>query len=156
MISPPLEGEEGARPATPGGKERARRGYDDATLERAKDLRSRSTPAETQLWKCLRAGRLNDLKFRRQQPIGPYIADFVCQQARLIVELDGSQHIDSAHDGRRDAFLDSVGYRVVRFWNSQMIENRQGVLEAILAAASGPLPPTASRRAPPSPSRGEG
>jgi very-short-patch-repair endonuclease len=95
-------------------------------------------------------------KFRRQQPIGPFIADFVCQAARLIVELDGSQHLDSAHDQRRDAFLRSRGYRVLRFWNSDLQTNRVGVLEAILAAASDPLPPTAPQWAPPSPLKGEG
>jgi very-short-patch-repair endonuclease len=133
-----------------------RPGYSEETLERAKAFRREMTEAEKQLWSYLRAGRLGGHKFRRQQPIGPYIADFVCQQAKLVVELDGSQHIDSAHDKRRDAFLCSAGYRVLRFWNSDLAENKQGVLEAILAAISDPLPPAAARRAPPSPSRGEG
>ena len=156
MLSSPLEGEEGARSAQPGGKERARPGYSPQTLQRARELRQRSTDVEKQLWSALRAGRLAGHKFRRQQPIGPFIADFVCQQARLIVELDGSQHAENDRDRRRDEFLAGKGYRVLRFWNSDVVENQAGVLEAILAAVTGPLPPTASRRAPPSPSRGEG
>ena len=155
MISSPLEGEEGARSAQPSGKERAR-GYSKQTLARAKALRGTSTEAEKVIWAALRAGRLNGLKFRRQQPIGPFIADFVCQQARLVIELDGSQHVDLAYDRSRDAFLNKAGYRVLRFWNSDVTANKAGVLDAILAAASGPLPPTASRRVPPSPLKGEG
>ena len=156
MISSPLEGEEGARSAKPSGKERARSRYGAETLKRAKALRREQTEAEKQLWSYLRAGRLNGHKFRRQQPIGPYIADFVCQQARLVVELDGSQHADSPHDAKRDAFLRSRGYQVLRFWNSDLQANRAGVLEAILTVTSRPLPPTAAQWAPPSPSRGEG
>jgi very-short-patch-repair endonuclease len=156
MLSSPGPGQEGARSAKPSGKERARRGYSKETLTRAKALRSTLTEAEKIIWTGLRARRLSGFKFLRQQPIGPYIADFVCQQAKLVVELDGSQHVDSAHDVRRDVFLAQAGYRVLRFWNSDVAFNRAGVLEAILAAASDPLPPTASRRAPPSPLKGEG
>jgi very-short-patch-repair endonuclease len=156
MNPSPHEGEGGACAAQPRGRERARPGYDEETLKRAKALRREMTQTERELWSCLRAGRLSGHKFRRQQPIGPYIADFVCQEARLVVELDGSQHIDSEHDRRRDAFLGSAGYRVLRFWNSDLAENRQGVLEEILAAVECPLPPTAVRRAPPFPSRGKG
>ena len=151
----PLEGEGGARPAQPGGRERARPQYSEQTLKRAKALRRNQTEAEKLIWSRVRAGRLGGAKFRRQQPIGPFIVNFVCQQARLIVELDGSQHIDSVRDVSRDALRD-LGYRVLRLWNSDLTTNLEGVLEAILAAVSRPLPPTASQWAPPSPSRGQG
>ena len=150
----PHEGE--GRLARSASGERGQRGYTPETLTRAKALRRGQTEAEKTLWSALRVGRLCGHKFRRQQPIGPFIADFVCQAARLIVELDGSQHLDSVHDRCRDAFLRSRGYRVLRFWNSDLQTNRAGVLEAILAAVSDPLPPTAAQWAPPSPLKGEG
>ena len=131
-------------------------GYEPITLTRAKVLRRNMTEAEKLLWSQLRNARLGGFKFRKQQPIGPYIADFVCQEMRLIVEADGSQHAESDHDARRDAFLMSKGYRVLRFWNNDIMANMRGVKEAILAALTGPHPPTATLRAPPSPSRGEG
>jgi len=96
----------------------------------------------------LRAKRLQGWKFRRQYPIGPYIVDFACPAARLIVEADGSQHLNSGHDARRDAWLDGQGWRVMRFWNSEILTNEEGVLSAIFAA----LPPLPN----PSPTRGEG
>jgi very-short-patch-repair endonuclease len=83
------------------------------------------------------------------------IADFVCQEHRLIVEADGGQHSDSASDKRRTAFLESKGYRVLRFWNDDILTNLDGVAEAIAAALSAPHPARASRESP-SPSRGEG
>ena len=131
-------------------------GYEPTTLTRAKVLRRNMTEAEKLLWGQLRDARLGGFKFRKQQPIGPYIADFVCQEMRLIVEADGSQHAESNHDARREAFLMSKGYRVLRFWNNDVMVNMKGVKEAILVALTGPHPPTAALRAPPSPSRGEG
>ena len=104
----------------------------------------------------LRAKRFGGYKFKRQQPIDSYIADFVCLDRRLIVEADGSQHGESAYDERRDAHLRSQGFHVLRFWNNDIMENPQGVAVSILATLAGPLPPTASRRVPPSPARGEG
>lgn len=89
-------------------------GYLKQTLERAKSLRRTLTEQEKKLWGALRDRRLDGFKFRKQQPIGPFIADFVCQERRLIVELDGSQHAESETDVRRDAFLDDRGYRVLR------------------------------------------
>ncbi len=89
--SPP-EGEGGARPAQPGGRVR---GYSKVTLKRAKTLRRDLTDTERKLWGLLRSRQLRGAKFRRQQPIGPYIADFVCQEAGLIVEADGGQHSES-------------------------------------------------------------
>ncbi|PQM29145.1 DNA methyltransferase [Sphingopyxis lindanitolerans] len=109
------------------------------------------TPEETRLWGALRGHRLGGFKFRKQQPIGPFIADFVCQAQRLIVEVDGSQHADSEQDLRRDAFLTDKGYRILRVWNNDVTRNFSGVLAAILAALSDPHPPIAAQWAPPSP-----
>jgi very-short-patch-repair endonuclease len=114
------------------------------------------TEAEMKLWHHMRAGRLGGHKFRKQHPIGSYIADFICLEQMLIVEADGAQHADSAHDARRDAFLAAKGYRVLRFWNNEISMNIEGVKEAIYHALMTPHPPTALRRAPPSPARGEG
>ena len=109
-------------------------GYNALTLGRAKALRRELTDAERALWKLLRAKRLADFKFRRQQPIGTYIADFVCQSSRLIVEADGSQHLDSAHDQRRTAWLEGQGYRVLRFWNNDILARPSSVIDTVYAA----------------------
>jgi very-short-patch-repair endonuclease len=93
------------------------------------------TDAESKLWYSLRAHRLDGLSFRRQTPIGRYIVDFVCLDRWLIVELDGGQHAESKTDAERDRWLESLGYRVLRFWNSDVLKNRTTVLEAILDAA---------------------
>jgi len=97
----------------------------------------------------LRAKRLDGWKFRRQYPIGTYIADFACPAARLIVEADGSQHADSAHDARRNAWLLQQGWRVLRFWNNEILTNQEGVLTAVVTALSTPLPNS-------TPTKGEG
>ncbi|MEI6485948.1 MAG: endonuclease domain-containing protein [Sphingomonadales bacterium] len=122
----------------------------------AKDMRRAMTDAEKALWRMLRAKRLEAYKFRRQLPIGPYIVDFACASHRLIVEADGGQHAESAHDARRDGWLAAQGWRVLRFWNNEILTNSEGVWRAIAAALATPLPPTAARWAPPSPARGEG
>ena len=83
------------------------------------------------MWGILRDRRFDGAKFRRQVPIGPHIADFVCFEARLIVELDGSQHAESARDAVRDKWLADDGYRVLRVWNNDVVLRRQAVLEAI-------------------------
>ena len=114
----------------------------------AKDLRTRMTDAERLLWKHLRAHRLNGQKFRRQQPIGPYIVDFVHLGERLIIEADGGQHNDNAADQERDDWLNAEGYRVMRFWNNDILQNTDAVLEEIFKAVS-PSPC-------PSPLKGEG
>lgn len=150
----PLEGEGGARPAQPGRRVRGR-GYDAPTLANAKRLRRDLTDAERHLWSILRGAQLSGAKFRRQQPIGSYVADFVCQAHRLLVEVDGGQHHAEA-DASRTAWLEHAGYRVVRFWNDDVLFNLEGVAAEITRALATPHPPTASRRAPPSPSRGEG
>jgi len=107
------------------------------TRKRSRSLRRDSTDAERLIWAALRAHRLEGASFRRQTPIGPYIADFVCHDARLVVELDGGQHFEEEHlrrDARRDAFLASRGFRVLRFNNHDVMTNRRGVLETIAAA----------------------
>jgi very-short-patch-repair endonuclease len=98
----------------------------------ARTLRRNATDVERIMWRLLRDRRLNRVKFRRQVPIGPYIADFASVQHQLIVELDGGQHADSLSDARRDAFLTAEGWRVLRFWNNDVMGNRSGVLESIL------------------------
>ena len=119
--------------------------------EFAKHLRCSMTESENKLWRHLRAHRLNGEKFRRQQPIGPYVVDFVHFGARLIVEADGGQHNDSPRDERRDAWLREQGFRVMRFWNNEIMGNLDGVLAVIMVAATEPpLSPA------PSPARGEG
>lgn len=125
----------------------------DRPTERARDLRNESTNAEQILWRQLKGSRLQGLKFSRQMPIAGYFADFVCRSHRLIVELDGSQHVDaSAYDATRTQALEAAGYRVVRFWNNDLTSNMAGVLETILTAAIGteraptPQPPPASGR----------
>lgn len=99
------------------------------------------TDAERVLWYRLRAGRLTQYKFRRQHPVGRYIVDFVCRSHRLIVEVDGSQHLDSAHDAERDAWLHSQDFRVLRVWNHDVLHRLDQVLELVLhTLESPPLP----------------
>lgn len=103
----------------------------------ARDLRKALTPAETCLWLHLRCHQLGGFRFRRQHPVGPCITDFACVERKLIVELDGSQHLDSAHDETRDAYLRGEGFCVLRFWNDDALLRTDEVLSAILAALSG-------------------
>jgi very-short-patch-repair endonuclease len=110
----------------------------------SKFLRQNMTDAETLLWRYLRAHRLHGAKFRRQQPIGPYIVDYVHFEARLIVEADGGQHNDSHRDTRRDEWLSSQGFRVLRFWNNEILSNPESVLEQILFVLA-EMPPLPSR-----------
>jgi very-short-patch-repair endonuclease len=95
---------------------------------------------EVRLWRVLRGRQLGGFKFLRQEPIGPYFADFACREARLVIELDGSQHADSDYDARRDTFLVSRGYRVLRIWNNEVLTNLTGVADAILAALAETAP----------------
>jgi very-short-patch-repair endonuclease len=120
------------------------RGADVTKTERARRLRSVSTDAEGTLWYCLRARRLNGYKFVRQEPIGPYTADFICRERRSVVEVDGGQHADSQRDAARDRWLADRNYRVLRFWNNDVSQNLAGVLEKIA---------TALAEAPPHPDR---
>lgn len=97
----------------------------------ARRLRQNATDAEDRLWYHLRGRRFLGFKFRRQRDTGRNVADFVCEQARLIVEVDGSQHADNAADLVRTAVLNDAGYLVIRFWNNDVLTNTDGVLEEI-------------------------
>ena len=119
--------------------------------EFVRQLRHHMTESEHKLWRHLRARRLGGEKFRRQQPIGPYVVDFVHFGARLIVEADGGQHNGALRDKRRDAWLQAQGFKVMRFWNNEIMSNLEGVLSSVMAeVAKRPLSPS------PSPARGEG
>ena len=111
----------------------------------AKQLRSNMTDVETKLWQQLRAKRFEDYKFRRQVPIGPYIVDFICFEKRLIIELDGSQHEGSTYDMKRDAWLRSQDFRVLRFWNNDVNAALDGTLIAIHDALGLPSPASQGR-----------
>jgi very-short-patch-repair endonuclease len=111
----------------------------------AKALRRNMTEAERIIWYNVRAHRFQGASFRRQTPIGPYVADFVCHAAKLIVEVDGGQHFEPENivrDARRDAYLAAQGYRVLRFNNLDVMKNKAGVLETIAAALKGPEAPS--------------
>lgn len=121
-------------------------------LAHAKSLRTHQTDAEARLWYHLRAHRFMGLKFKRQKPVGRYIADFVCCERRLIVELDGGQHAEqAAYDRQRDAWLRGQGYAVLRFWNHDVMQEMDAVLERIRCAVSREPSPLA-----PLPQAGEG
>jgi very-short-patch-repair endonuclease len=107
---------------------------------RARQLRKSSTDAERKLWSILRNRNLNDHKFRRQHPLPPYIVDFACLEKNLIVEADGGQHADNPQDKQRDTFLGNKGFRVLRFWNNDVLQNVEGVAMIILNALENPHP----------------
>ena len=108
------------------------RGRKDRSFQR--ELRTNQTDAEALLWRQLRARRLLGLKFRRQHDIGPYTVDFVCTDERLVIELDGGQHAGrEAYDAERTRFLESLGYRVLRFWNHEALAQTDAMLEALVA-----------------------
>jgi very-short-patch-repair endonuclease len=104
------------------------------SVVKARNLRQSSTEAEQKLWVLLRHRRLQGYRFRRQHPIGNFIADFACTRYSLIIEADGSQHADNDHDIKRTAWLESQGWRVIRFWNNDILGNTDIVLETILRA----------------------
>jgi len=123
---------------------------DSRLLKFAKAMRRSPTEAEKILWRELRAKRFTDFKFKRQQRLGPYIVDFVCFKRRLIVEIDGGQH-DEVVDAERTNWLEQQGFRVVRYWNNDVLGNLKGVLSDLLERLANP-PPLPN----PSPARGEG
>ena len=102
------------------------------SVARARQLRARMTDAEAKLWFALRDRRFADFKFRRQVALGPFIADFVCFDARVIVEVDGGQHVESASDMRRDQWFAANSFMVVRYWNNDVLKNLDGVLMSLL------------------------
>jgi very-short-patch-repair endonuclease len=124
--------------------------------QRVRQLRVDATDAERRLWGVLRDRRLAGFKFRRQHRLGPFIVDFICFESRLVIEADGGQHVDNAYDERRTAWLEQRGWRVIRFWNTDILTNIDGVQEMILGHLRNPHPPDLKGRAPPSPASGRG
>jgi very-short-patch-repair endonuclease len=121
------------------------RGKDQKRVERARSLRRALTPAELRLWTHIRGRQLGDFKFARQEPIDRYYVDFVCRERRLIIELDGGQHAESPKDRQRDRALCALGYRVIRIWNNDVMENLAGVLHRLLSELEkSPLTPALS------------
>ena len=114
-------------------------------VELPRHLRRNATEAEKVLWRLLRDRSLGGAKFRRQFPIGEYIADFVCLEHRLIVEADGGQHDSSGNDKDRTAWLESQGFRVMRFWNNDILENPDGVAAMFLTALGQSSDPSPGR-----------
>ena len=109
--------------------------------QNARDLRKNMTDAERTLWSRIKSRRLQGFRFRRQHPVGNYIVDFVCLELKLVIELDGGQHMDQQqYDERRDSFLKAQGFTVLRFWNNKVMKEVDGVLESILTF----LPPSQS------------
>ncbi len=102
--------------------------------DRARALRKDMTEAEKSLWYLLRQKNLHGLKFRRQAPLGPYIVDFACLAKKVVIEADGGQHADNEYDQKRDAWLREEGFTVLRFWNNDILGNRDAVISAILEA----------------------
>jgi very-short-patch-repair endonuclease len=133
--SPRVRGEGGVR-----GPRRMRGAKVTKTL-RARRLRRDATRAEQRLWQYLRSRSLAGFKFVRQRPIGPYVVDFVCREKRLVIEVDGGQHAENSADAVRDRWLAAHRYRVLRFWNNEVLENIEGVWDTIFAAASAATPP---------------
>jgi very-short-patch-repair endonuclease len=99
--------------------------------DRARMMRAEPTEAERRLWRLLCDRRFNGFKFRRQEQLGSYIVDFVCFEKKLIIEADGGQHADNTYDAKRDAWLTSRGFTVLRFWNDEVLRNPRGVQHAI-------------------------
>lgn len=123
------------------------RGKQDHSRERS--LRREQTESERVLWMRLRDRRLAGFKFRRQHRIGPYFADFICVAFHLVIELDGSQHLDQVdYDIARSQFPQSQGYRVLRFWNDEVLLRMDDVLDEILRALRTPHPPAAQAPSP--------
>jgi very-short-patch-repair endonuclease len=131
-----------------------------AITPRARQLRRDMTPTEVILWGVLRGRQFGGYKFRRQQPLGPFFADFYCAEAKLVVELDGDTHIGrEAEDAARRAFLASEGIAVIRFWNPEVHDNLEGVCSTILTTCTSRAPdpaPHARAASPPSPLGGVG
>jgi very-short-patch-repair endonuclease len=116
------------------------RGAKVANTNRARRLRRDSTDAELRLWYRLRSRSTLGFKFLRQEPIGPYVVDFICRERRLIVEVDGGQHADNKSDLVRDRWLAERRYQVLRFWNNDVMANTEGVLETIATALNAGAP----------------
>lgn len=122
--------------------------------DRARELRRDMTPAERKLWQVLKGRQLDGHRFRRQHPMGPYIADFACLEIGVVIEVDGGQHDESEEDLRRDRFMEAKGFKVLRFWNNDVMANLEGVCSVIAQCfaercAHPSLPPQAGEGAEP-------
>ena len=113
------------------------RGRNDKTIQIARRLRANQTDAETVLWNRIRNRQIDGHKFARQVPIGRYICDFVCREKQIVIEVDGGQHAESATDAARDRYLIAEGYRVLQFWNNDVLGNLEGVLTTIQSELRG-------------------
>ncbi|WP_067105414.1 endonuclease domain-containing protein [Sphingopyxis granuli] len=124
------------------------KGYKRPTA-RSRELRLNATDAERKLWAQISARKVAGVRFNRQLPIGPFICDFVSRGTRLVIEVDGGQHaVDVAKDEARTAYLEARGYRVIRFWNNDVLERIEGVvseIEHLLATCPPPTPPASGR-----------
>lgn len=119
-------------------------------VDRSRELRQNATDVERILWKELRSRRFAGYKFRRQYPIDPYIVDFCCLRHRLVIELDGGQHAENESQDRvRTAFLEAKGFKVLRFWNTDVLQKKEAIMQLVLDALIPPSPQ-------PSPKKGEG
>jgi very-short-patch-repair endonuclease len=119
---------------------------DNLRRDRARELRRAQTDAEKKLWSRLKGGQLHGVKFRRQFSIGPFFADFCASKEFLIIELDGSQHMDMLdRDKQRTKYLEGLGYRVARFWDSDALAHTDEVIEQISNLLKDPHPPRATR-----------
>ena len=122
--------------------------YDRVPTQRSRELRTNATESEKRLWAVLRNRRLAGVRFNRQVPIGPYICDFVARSAMLVIEVDGGQHVaDAGRDLARTRFLTTHGYRVIRFWNNEVLENIEGVVTVISQVLADMPSPYPSRNA---------
>ena len=145
------------RPPSPARGEGTELAAREVATTRARALRSNMTDAERKLWYAFRDRRFASFKFRRQVPVGPYIADFICYDAGVVIEVDGGQHADSSSDARRDRWFAANDFLVLRFWNNDVLKNREGVLISILEMLHERTPhPARAERGRPSPARGEG
>jgi len=113
---------------------------EDKKKEIAQKLRNNSTDTEKYLWKYLRGRQLEGFKFRRQHPIGKYIADFINFERKIMIEIDSGQHLENKKDKLRDKWLEEQGYEVLRFWDNEVLTNIEGVLELIREKLSSPSP----------------
>ena len=124
--------------------------YTERLRDRSRQLRRDQTDSEKALWRLLRGHNLAGFKFRRQHPVGRYIADFVCLERMLIIELDGSQHAEqTAYDQTREVKLQALGFRTIRIWNNQLLQEREAaaalILEALTSPHPSPLPASGER-----------
>src|SRR6185312_14535608 len=132
---------------------KAMRGHNEKSIRLARRLRANQTDAEAVLWNRIRNRQIDGHKFARQVPIGAYICDFVCREKQIVIEVDGGQHAESATDAIRDNYLIAEGYRVLRFWNNDVLGNLEGVLTTIQTELGGGSP---SPQPSPREERGEG